>query len=313
MPLHPQIAALVEEMAADPNAQDLADGTVEEARAFYRTVGAMFGAGPEVASVAEREIPGPAGGVPLRIYTPDGDGPLPILVYYHGGGWVIGDLDTHDRECRTLCRDASCIVVSVGYRLAPEHLYPAAVEDSFAALQWIGLHAAELGGDPHRLAVGGDSAGGTLAAVVAMLARDAGGPALRFQLLVYPVTDCRSPNEFPSRRENEAGPFLTLATMEWFERHYLGSSDAGRLEAKASPLLADSLAGLPPALVVTAEFDPLRDEGEAYANALQQAGVATTLHRYDGMCHMFFQLSAVADGGREVLAEAAAALRKELA
>jgi acetyl esterase len=230
---------------------------------------------------------------------------------------VLGDLDTHDRECRVLCADAGCLVVSVDYRLAPEHPYPAAADDAFAALRWIGENAAEIGGDPTRIAVGGDSAGGNLAAVVAVLARDAGGPALRFQLLVYPVIDVRSPNDFASRKENEEGPFLTLAVMEWFERHYFSSGgagigDAGRLEPKASPLLAASLTGLPPALVVTAEFDPLRDEGEAYATALKAAGVETTLHRYDGMPHMFFQLSAISGDARKLLAEASTALKRAL-
>ncbi len=315
MPLHPEIQSLVEQMADDPDATDIADSTPEEAREFYRAIGAMFGPGPEVASVSDRTLPGPAGEIPIRVYTPAGSGPVGAFVFYHGGGWVIGDLDTHDRECRVLCADAGCLVVAVDYRLAPEHPYPAAADDAFAALKWIGENAAEIGGEPRRIAVGGDSAGGNLAAVVALLARDAGGPALRLQLLVYPVVDLRSPSVFASRKENEEGPFLTLEVMEWFERHYFskggaGIGDAGRLEPKASPLLAHSLAGLPPALVVTAELDPLRDEGEAYANALQEAGVATTLHRYDGMPHMFFQLSAISGDAQKLRAEAASARKQ---
>ncbi len=310
MPLDPEILSLVEQMAEDPDATDIAASTPEEARAFYRAVGAMFGPGPEVASVVDRRVPGPAGAIPVRVYTPQGSGPFGVLVFYHGGGWVIGDLDTHDRECRMLCADAGCLVVSVDYRLAPEHPYPAAVEDAFAALQWVGENAAALGGDPQRLAVGGDSAGGNLAAVVSQLARDAGGPAVRFQLLVYPVVDLRSPSGFASRVENREGPFLTLDVMEWFERHYFSQDDAGRREPKASPLLAPSLAGLPPALVITAELDPLRDEGEAYAASLQEAGVATTLHRYNGLPHMSFQLSAISAEARKMLAEASAAVRK---
>ena len=320
VPLHPEIQSLVEQMAADPDATDIAASTPEQARQFYRDVGAMFGPGPEVASVVNRTLPGPAGLIPIRVYTPPtppGSGPFGVFVFYHGGGWVIGDLDTHDRECRVLCADAGCLVVSVGYRLAPEHPYPAAADDAFAALSWIGENAAEIGADPERIAVGGDSAGGNLAAVVALLARDAGGPALRLQLLIYPVVDVRSPSEFASRAENKEGPFLTLAVMEWFERHYFskgadgaGIGDAGRLEPKASPLLATSLAGLPPALVVTAEFDPLLDEGEAYATALKAAGVPTTLHRYTGMPHMFFQLSAISGDARQLLAEASTALKR---
>ena len=191
---------------------------------------------------------------------------------------------------------------------------------TFAALQWIGKNAVEIGCDPQRIAVGGDSAGGNLAAVVSLLARDAGGPALRLQLLVYPVVDLRSPSEFASRKQNREGPFLTLDVMEWFERHYFSENgagaelnDAGRRELKASPLLAPSLAELPPALVGTAELDPLLDEGEAYAAALKAAGVETTLHRYDGMPHMFFQLSAISDDAKQLLAEASATLKKALA
>ena len=315
MPLHPEILTLVEQMAADPNTTDIAASTPEEARAFYRAVGAMFGPGPEVKSVVDRSLPGPAGEIPIRVYTPPGPGPFGVLVFYHGGGWVIGDLDTHDRECRMLCTGAGCLVVSVDYRLAPEHPFPAAPEDAFAALQWVGENAAALGGDPLRIAVGGDSAGGNLAAVVALLARDAGGPAIRFQLLVYPVIDVRKPNAFPSREENREGPFLTLDVMEWFERHYFrdtGTPDPKRLEPRASPLLATSLGGLPPALVLTAELDPLRDEGEAYAAALEEAGVATTLHRYAGIPHMSFQLSPISTEARKMLAEASAALRKAI-
>jgi acetyl esterase len=311
MPLHPQITALVEAMAANPDAKPIDQSTVEEAREFYRGLGSMFGPGPEPAKVEDRSIPGPAGEIPLRVYTPHGDGPFGVMVFFHGGGWVIGDLDTHDRECRLLCHDAACVVVSVHYRRAPEACYPAAPDDAYAALCWVGENAAELSVDPQRIAVGGDSAGGNLSAVVALRARDEGGPALRFQLLIYPAVDLRTPTRFASRKENEDGPFLTLPVMEWFEGHYFGD-DEGRQQQNASPLLAASHAGLPPALVVTAEFDPLRDEGEAYAQALQRAGVETALHRYDGMPHMFFQLSTVTDDGRALLAEAAAALSEAL-
>jgi acetyl esterase len=232
---------------------------------------------------------------------------------------VIGDLDTHDRECRLLANGAGCLVVSVGYRLAPEHPFPAAVEDSFAALQWVGRNAAELGGDPRRIAVGGDSAGGNLSAVMTLLARDQGGPALCWQLLVYPVVDARASDHYRSRVQNAEAPFLPQATVDYFIAHYLGEA-AGARGAKGvgpsredfrmSPLLADSHRGLPPTLVVTAEFDPLRDEGEAYARKLEAANVPVQLHRYDGMPHVFFQLSPLLEAGKQLIDEASAALRE---
>ena len=225
---------------------------------------------------------------------------------------MIGDLDPHDRECRLLCNGAGCLGVSVDYRLAPEHPFPAAVEDAFAALQWIGQNAADLGGDPRRIAVGGDSAGGNLSAVMALLARDEGGPALCYQLLVYPAVDARASDDYRSRVVNAEGPFLTTAAMENFTGNYLGSGadEASREDFRMSPLLAQSHRGLPPALVVTAEFDPLRDEGEAYARALEAAQVPVSLSRYDGMPHVFFQLSPILDAGKRLIDEASAALRE---
>jgi acetyl esterase len=286
----------------------------------------MLGPVPEVSSVEDRSIPGPGGEIPIRIYRPQGKGPFGVLVFYHGGGWVIGDLETHDRECRALCRGAGCLVVAVDYRLAPENAYPCAVHDAFAALRWVADNAGSLGGDPKRLAVGGDSAGGNLAAIVALMARDASGPALRFQLLVYPAVDARETDAYPSRSKNAAGPFLPWDAVEYFLGHYIGVGGAAggtkagddtalqdpRLQWQLSPLLAASHRSLPPALVVTAEFDPLRDEGEAYARALEAAGVPVRLHRYDGMPHVFFQLSPIVDDGRKLLEEASEALREAL-
>lgn len=314
MPLHPQIVKLVDTLAANPAAKPAHELTPSEARDGYRALGALLGPGPKVSRVEDRTIRGSQGKIPLRIYTPVGEGPFGVLVFYHGGGWVIGDLETHDRECRILCRDAGCLVVSVDYRLAPEHVFPAAVEDSFEALRWVGSHAGQLGGDPKRLAVGGDSAGGNLSAVMALLARDAGGPALRFQLLVYPPVDAREEIDYRSRELNAAGPFLLRETIDYFMGHYLsGLGSATRSDFRVSPLLASSHRGLPPALVVTAECDPLRDEGEAYARTLEKAGVPVTLHRYDGMPHLFFQLSSLIDDGKRLLDEAATALRAALA
>ncbi len=312
MPLDPQLKPLVDAMAANPDAKAIQEQTPKEARDGYRALASMFGPVPDVAAVEDRTLPGPAREVPIRVYRPEGSGPFGVLVFYHGGGWMIGDLDTHDRECRLLCNGAGCLVVSVDYRLAPEHPFPAAVEDAFAALQWIGQNAADLGGDPRRIAVGGDSAGGNLSAVMALLARDEGGPALCYQLLVYPAVDARASDDYRSRVVNAEGPFLTTAAMENFTGNYLGSGadEASREDFRMSPLLAQSHRGLPPALVVTAEFDPLRDEGEAYARALEAAQVPVSLSRYDGMPHVFFQLSPILDAGKRLIDEASAALRE---
>jgi acetyl esterase len=230
-------------------------------------------------------------------------------VFYHGGGWVIGDLEVADRPCRSLCAGAGCVVVSVDYRLAPEHRFPAAADDAYAAAQWVSAHAADLGADPARLAVGGDSAGGNLTAVVALMARDQGGPPIAFQLLIYPVAGCDL--DTVSYRDNAEGYLLTRAAMEWFWGHYI-PDEAARRHPYASPLSAENLAGLPPAFVVTAEYDPLRDEGEAYAERLRRAGVPVTLKRYAGMIHGFFQLAGVLDQGRQVLTDASSALREAL-
>lgn len=255
-----------------------------------------------VASVVDRTIPGPAGELPIRIYTPEGPGPFPALVYFHGGGFVVGSLASGDPTCLALCHGASCVVVSVEYRLAPEHKFPAATDDCLAATRWLAAHAAELNADPVRLAVAGESSGGNLAAVTALRLRDEGGPALRGQLLIYPVADYHTPPT-PSYIANADGYLLTRAMMVWFWGHYL--SDAGEANhPHAAPLRAPDLSGLPAALVITAEFDPLRDEGERYAERLQQAGVPTQLARYDGMIHGFLLLSELFDEGRQAMEEA---------
>ena len=262
-----------------------------------------------LASVENRKIPGPASEIPVRIYQPHGGGVKPVLVYLHGGGWVIGTLDSYDATCRELAQGAGCVVVSVDYRLAPEHRYPAAPEDCYAAVKWVAANAASLGADPQRLAVGGDSAGGNLSAVVAQMARDRRGPAIRFQLLIYPVTDA----DFTRRSyvDNAEGYLLTTASMHWFWDHYLPSKSQ-RAEPYASPLRAPDLTGLPAAWVCTAEFDPLRDEGEAYAKRLQDAGVSTTLTRFDGLIHGFVSMGLVAPRAQAAIDEAVAALTKGL-
>ena len=266
--------------------------------------------GPEVAKVEDCTIPGPDGEVPVRIYTPEGNGPFPVLVWFHGGGWVVGDLDGADGVSRHLTVGSGFVVVSVDYRLAPETKFPGPAEDCYAATQWVAQNAASINADPARIAVGGDSAGGNLAAAISLMARDRGGPSVGFQLMVYPVTD----RDFSttSYRDNGDGYQLTRDGMIWFWDHYL-QSDADAANPYAAPLLAQDLSGLPSALVITAEYDPLRDEGEAYAHRLQAAGVPTTCTRYDGMIHGFFGMSAAVDKGKQAIDQASAALRVALA
>jgi acetyl esterase len=266
-----------------------------------------------VARVEDRTIPGPDQDIPVRIYWPeaepgDGAGP-PVVVFFHGGGWVLCGLDSHDQLCRMMTRDTGVITVSVDYRLAPDHRFPAAAEDAYAATGWAADHAGELGGDPARLAVAGDSAGGNLAAATALMARDRGGPALAFQLLVYPVVDHRQ--DTPSCRENAQGFFLTADHMRWYWQQYLGDGDGSH--PYASPVLADDLTALPPAHVVTAACDPLRDEGEAYGRRLREAGVAAEVRRYDGMFHGFFGMRDLLPAAAEAQAAAFSALRAALA
>ena len=306
MPLDAQVKALMDQMAAlgGPQIQDLSP---VQAR---KMAGQGFMVPPEMlekpARIENRKIPGPAGEIPVRIYTPEGKGPFPILVFYHGGGWVICDLDTHDGPCRYLTNHARCVTVSVDYRLAPEHKFPAGVEDCWAALKWVAANAASLNGDPKRIAVGGDSAGGNLSAVIAQLARDAAGPKLVFQLLIYPATEAEL-DTYSHKTFRDY--FLTAESIKWFWGHYL-RTDADRKDPRAAPALTKDLKGLPPALVITAEFDPLRDEGEAYGERLRAAGVPVTITRYDGMIHGFYSLYHVLDKGKEALAQSAAALKQ---
>lgn len=304
MPVDPEVQALLDMMAAigTPALNTLSP---EDARKVMELFAELSGLIPEpVARVEDRLIPSPTGQIPVRVYIPQGSGPFPVLVFFHGGGWVLNSIETYDEFCRALTNAASCIVVSVGYCLAPEHKFPAAAKDCYAATKWVAQNANAIGGDPTRVAVGGDSAGGNLAAVVALIARDRGYPPLVYQMLIYPVTNFAF--DTPSYRENAEGYFLTRDDMVWFWNLYLQIEADGH-NPYASPLQAEDLRGLPPALVITAEFDPLRDEGEAYAARLRGAGVSAVCTRYSGMIHGF--LSMPCEKGKKARDEAAAALR----
>jgi acetyl esterase len=292
MPLHPQAQTLCDLVNAMGGA-GASDDQLQQARDGLAMLTAGGAGEPAVvAHVEDRAVPGPHGDIPIRVYRPSDEPQLPVFVWLHGGGWTLGSVDVHDPITRNLANRAGCIVVSVDYRLAPEHPFPAPLDDSWAALQWVAEHAAELGGDPARVAVGGDSAGGNLAAVCALLARDAGAPVLALQVLVYPVTDHGFTTG--SYRDNGRGYLLDENQMRWFYDCYTrGGADPA--DWRISPLQAPSHEGVAPAIVVTAEFDPLRDEGNAYARALQGADVATDLREYPGMIHAFFGLPVAFD------------------
>jgi acetyl esterase len=309
MVLDPQARAVLDQMAAmgGPPINEL---SVSDARKQAADMAALQNPPEVVAKIEDRRLPGPAGDIRVRLYTPADKGPLPVFVYFHGGGWVIGSIETSDALCRALCNAAGCIVLSVDYRLAPEHPFPAAVEDAYHATLWAAANTASFGGDPSRIAVGGDSAGGNLAAVVAQIARDRDQPALQFQLLIYPATDAAC--DTPSYSENADGYLLTKDAMQWFWNHYMGR-DADRRNPHLSPLRASNLTGLPAALVITAGFDPLRDEGERYAERLRDAGVPVQVTRYSSMMHGFFTMAAMIDQGRKAVQQAAAALRTAFA
>jgi acetyl esterase len=305
MPLDAQTAKLLEAINALPPSHTLG---VQEARQALELMCAQEPR-EEVATVEERSVPGPAGEIRVRIYRPPAEPQLPVLVFFHGGGWVIGSLETHDGTCRTAANRLHAVVVSVDYRLAPEDKFPAAVEDADAATLWVARHAAELGGDPARLIVGGDSAGGNLAAVVARRARDRGEPAIIHQFLIYPGTDYDF--ESASIHQNAEGYFLTTEAMHWFIDHYR-RGDADIDDPDFAPIRAGDLSRLPPATIITAEFDPLRDQGEAYARRLAEAGVPVTLKRYDGLVHGFFGMTAWVERARSATEESFALVRAAL-
>jgi acetyl esterase len=307
MPVHPEAQQLLAalEAAGLPPFEHM---TVPQAREATKGFIDLQGE-PEEIATEDRTIPGPAGEIPIRVYTPAGEGPKPVIVYFHGGGWVIGELDTVDNPLRRIANRTGAVVVSVDYRLAPEHVYPAAFDDCYAATAWVAEHAAELGGDPERIAVSGDSAGGNLAAAVAIATRDRQGPRIAAQLLIYPVTDFDFTTE--SYGQNGEGYLLTKGSMQWFWAHYLGAQELGK-DPYACPARADDLSGLPPAFVATAEFDPLRDEGEAYAANLRIAGVDVTAKRYDGMLHGFAWTLGATPSGSALIDDLAAAFSQVL-
>jgi acetyl esterase len=307
MPVDPQIQTLLDLGAALPPLQTL---SVEAARAQFAARDVPGLRKPEVASVVNRDMQGPAGSLALRVYTPLGEGPFPLMVFFHGSGFVLCSLDTHDGMCRNLCAGTGCLVVSVDYRLAPEAKFPAAPDDCLAATRWAVANAAALDADPGRVLVAGDSAGGNLAAVTALRIRDEGGPKLLGQLLIYPVTDYYDAGT-PSMTENAEGYGLTRAGMIWFWNHYL-SDPSHAANPHVSPLRANDLSALPPALVVTAEYDPLRDEAEYYADRLVRAGVPTSAKRWDGMNHGFFFWPGVVDRSGAAMDEACAWVRSLL-
>ena len=302
MPLDPRAKAFLEQLtAAGPVPLPTIDNIEDMRRAMNLMVNEWAGSGPTVAKVEDRLIPGPECQVPIRVYTPEGSGPFPVLVYFHGGGFWMGSIETEDSACRLLTNAAGCVVVSVGYRLAPENRFPTAVEDGYAAIRWVAENASAMNADRARIAVGGASAGGNVAAVVALMARDRGTPRLIYQLLMYPVLDYAF--DTPSYQENAEGYMLTKDAMAWCWSLYLRTEADGR-NPYASPLQAKDLSDLPPVLVITAEYDPLRDEGEAYAARLRQAGVPVVCQRHEDAIHGGLP----PEMAKEMTEEAAAAL-----
>lgn len=310
MPLHPQVEGLLTNMAAS-GLKKIQDMTPEESRATFTPVFASLPPSQQkIAKTEDRSVPTPAGAVKTRIYTPEGKGPFPAMTYFHGGGFVFGNLDTHDGVCRELCGAVGMVVVSVDYRLSPEHKYPDATDDCVAVTRWVAENAGSLDADPARLAVGGDSAGGNLAAVVSQRLRDEKGPKLAAQLLIYPVARADG-HKTQSMIDNAEGYFLETASMQYFINHYLRSPADAQLPG-VSPIFAKDFSNLPPALVLTCEFDPLRDEGEDYGKKMQAAGVPVTISRYDGAIHGTWNFFGVLDLGRAMHNEAARWLKEAL-
>lgn len=307
MPVDAQVAALLETIRAQ-GLPPLHQLSVDVARTRAEEMKVLAGDLIEVGSVRAITIPVDGAEIGARVYAPTGAGPHPIVMFFHGGGWVICSLDTHDNIARAICRDAQAVVVSVDYRMGPEFPFPTAAHDCFAATRWAAGNASTIDGDASRLAVCGDSAGGNLSAVVSQMARDAGGPTLIYAALIYPAVDMTAKGG--SLDDNATGYFLETQGMEWFMTHYLSMGQRG--DVLASPLLHPTLSGLPPCFIATCEYDPLRDEGEAYGEALREQGVEAENKRYDGMIHGIANMTGVLDGGRALIADVAARLRAAL-
>jgi acetyl esterase len=312
MTMDPQVKAVLaklKEMGAKPPRMISVADARKGLDAFMEYVRATGGV-EDVARIEDRKVPGPAGDIPVRIFVPMGGEPVGAMMYFHGGGWVIGGLFSHDNVCRSFANAAGCIVIAVDYRLSPENKFPAAPEDCYAATRWAAENAASIGYPAGKLAVGGDSAGGNLSTVVCLMARDRGGPKIAYQLLIYPVTDAATDTSSYKDFWGD-GYFLSGADMAWFWSNYLARKEDGD-SPYASPARAKSLAGLPPAMVITAGLDPLRDEGEAYAIRLIEAGVPTLCVRYEYVTHAMFNMAPIVDAGKTMTRQAAAAVREAL-
>jgi acetyl esterase len=306
--IDPEARAYLEQTASLGLPPLAEQGAVEARRLNRLRAPSLAGAPEEVARIKDGHLAGPGGEIPFRLYSPAPDRTLPAFLYLHGGGWVVGDLDTHDSVCRALARRTECVVVALDYRLAPENPFPAAVEDAWAGLGWLRDHATDVGADPDRIAVGGDSSGGNLSAVLAQRSRDRRGPRLAAQVLIYPVTDCDF--DTPSYRDAATGYGLTRDSMLWYWNQYLPDKDA-RVSPDASPLRAADLGGLPPALVITCKLDPLASEGAAYAEALRSAGVRVELIHEPDMIHGYIRMAGVVSRARKSWDDIARFLRRE--
>jgi acetyl esterase len=310
MPVHPQAQSFLDQSEGQPEPYEM---PLADARAMMDGFNALAGEPMDVATVEERDIPGPGGPLRIRVYRPAGSTPgtmLPVTVFFHAGGFVVGSLESHDSMCRALANGAGCAIVAVDYRRAPEHKFPAAVDDAFATLRWVAEHGAEIGVDGTRVAVAGDSVGGGLATIVSILARDAGGPAIRCQVMVYPDVDWAF--DSPAWEEFGHGYFVTIEVARWLREQYFSSRDEWD-DWRASPLRCPDLSGLPPALLVYPEYNPARSDMEAYGARLQDAGVPITISRYDGMIMGFWCMGSFIDAAHDAIAEVSTTLREALA